>query len=84
MSPNLFYAKDISTGEIMYKYPNPAADELIELRQYMFTGNGDMLFINSGEHLWFKHRHIDTIYDTDNLREISPRWMLWDTKLNFQ
>ncbi|MCE5177629.1 MAG: 6-bladed beta-propeller [Porphyromonadaceae bacterium] len=76
LGPNLFYAKDVSTGEIVYKYPNHAADELAELRRYMYTGNGDMLFINSGEHLWFKHRHIDTIYCTDNLREISPRYII--------
>jgi len=67
--PYLFYAKNVHTGEIVYKYPNPAADELIELKKYVDSRN-DMKFINTGELLWFKHRHIDTLYYTNDLKTI--------------
>lgn len=76
LGSNLFYAKDATTGEITYKYPNPAADELAELRRYTFSASGDMLFVNSGEQFWFKHIFIDTIFCTGNLREITPKYII--------
>lgn len=76
LGPYLFYAKDATNKEITYKYPNPAADELAELRRYLFTGNGDMMFINTGAQLWFKHKYIDTIFITTDLKEIIPRYII--------
>lgn len=76
LGPNLFYAQNVTNKEIVYKYINPAADEKAELKRYIFTGNGDMKFINTGEQLWFKHKHIDTIFYTTDLKKITPRYII--------
>ena len=77
LGPYLLYAKDADTGEIVYKYPNPAADELaVKGKSTLERPQGDMLFVNSGEQLWFKHKNIDTIYQTIDLEKIVPKYII--------
>ena len=75
VGPYLFYAKDVNTGEVVYKYPNPASDELADFKMYLESTGGNLQFVNTSDTLWFKHSFIDTLYYTKDLKNIHPAYI---------
>lgn len=72
---NVFYAKDLNTDEIKFKFPNPAADELATYTRQMEWFGGNMHFNQIDSLLWFKHPAIDTLYYTKDFKTVDPGYI---------
>ena len=75
LGPHLFYAENINSSSIVYSYPNPSANNSFPYKKSEDYDPGNMNFINIDSVLWFKHFVIDTLYSTQDLATITPRYI---------
>ena len=75
IGPNIFYAKDLLTDSISFRYANPipAGDAVYRGRRLELEVEMRYMIIDSL--LWFKHVAIDTLYATSDLKSVKPMYI---------
>ena len=75
LGPFLFYVENVSTGSVIFSYPNPGAKDSYQFSHKSGFNPENTNFINIDSTLWFKHFVIDTIYSTEDFVTIRPRYV---------
>ena len=75
LGPFLFYAEAYDSNDVIYSYPNPAAEDRYISRSKTDYSFGNMNFLPLDSVLWFKHFAIDTLYSTQDFITIEPRFI---------
>jgi hypothetical protein len=75
LGPVLFYAKDMESNAVTYSYSNPSSHEKGTYRGFRVEVGDEMFFMNIDSLLWFRHRAIDTLYVTSDLKQIYPKYV---------
>jgi len=71
----IFYAKDLHTDSITYRYANPLPETNAIYRGVRMELDVEMRYIHIDSLLWFKYLAIDTLYATSDLKTIKPMYI---------
>lgn len=71
----IFYAKDLHTDSISYRYANPLPETNAIYRGIRLELKFEMRYIHIDSLLWFKYLAIDTLYATSDLKTIKPMYI---------
>lgn len=75
IGPYIFYAKDLNTDSITYRYANPLPETNAIYRGVRLELDVEMRYIHIDSLLWFKYLAIDTLYATSDLKNIKPMYI---------
>ncbi len=75
IGPYIFYAKDLNTDSIMYRYANPLPESDAIYRGVRMDLDVEMRYIHQDSLLWFKYFAIDTLFATSDLKTIKPMYI---------
>ena len=75
IGPYIFYAKNLYTDSISYRYANPIPDGDATYRGHRLELEVEMRYIHRDSLLWFKYVAIDTLYATSDLKTIKPMYI---------
>lgn len=75
IGPYIFYAKDLHTDSITYRYANPLPETNAIYRGVRMELDVEMRYIHIDSLLWFKYLAIDTLYATSDLKTIKPMYI---------
>ena len=75
VGPYIFYAKNLSTDSISYRYANPLSETDAIYRGMRMELDVEMRYIHIDSLLWFKYLAIDTLYATSDLKNIKPMYI---------
>lgn len=75
IGPYIFYAKDLNTDSITYRYANPLPESDAIYRGVRMDLDVEMRYIHQDSLLWFKYFAIDTLFATSDLKTIKPMYI---------
>lgn len=75
IGPYIFYAKNLYTDSISYRYANPLPETDAIYRGVRMELDVEMRYFHIDSLLWFKYLAIDTLYATSDLKTIKPMYI---------